>query len=763
MALSVGLPAIVFIVWRDSQSLLPTNLQRAIRAYKDVKRLHHNRTAILVAQQARLSAVLRDERFREGDVQSAFIVVTELLTEVLGAKRGGIWLFDTTQSSISCAHLYDVETKHGAVDFTVTREQGPLHFERLLSNEVIAVDDLDQDDAIQQIRRNRGALGVSRSAMWVPIELRGRIAGTLTVATHDQQIIWTAEQKLFAVAVANLVSLALERAERERVEVDLRYANAAAEAANQAKSLFLANMSHEIRTPMNGVCGMTELLSRTPLDAHQRRLVETTAQSAQTLLAIINDILDLSKIEAGRMDVDNAPFDVRETLERAIALFSCEASKKDLALTLVVAEDVPPILSGDAGKIRQVCVNLIGNAVKFTPHGGVTINASTDRSQDNRRCLILRIRDTGIGIAADKLENLCKPFVQADTSIARRFGGTGLGLSIAKRLIALMDGTIEISSLPNVGTTITFSLPLQEHDANGSQSDQTWRDGADAAATAGAQPTQAFVGGGHVLIAEDNDVNVELMTAYLSQLGCTWDIATTGHQAVRAARERDYSVILMDCHMPDMDGLTATRHIRVLQNAGNRARTPIVAVTADAFPESRKRAFSAGVDGFITKPFTEAGLRRAIAPWLDVSRVHGAGSSATLSPAPDEEAPAATQSARLDPATLATLRRVRPDLLQRLLNAFLTHTPHAMTSIEEALARTQVVALQLAAHSLRSSSANVGALRMSRLCRDIEILCEANDINAVLPIAHQLRDEWQAVQQEIRNEAESSDGECAAQ
>ncbi len=878
LALLVVFPVAVGLLWRDwilsGDADAPVRDQpfeiaraRALTSYRSraADRRNAKRTELLVEQQMRLSAVLKDERFREGDVKAAFAVVTELLAEVLGVKRGGIWLFDEAQTRISCAHVYDVDTKHGVVDFVILREHGPKHFERLLANRVVAVDDMDQDEAILEVRHNRGKLGVSRSGLWVPIELRGRIAGTISAATHKEQINWTAEQKLFAVAVANLASLALERVERQRVEEDLRRANAAAEAANQAKSQFLANMSHEIRTPMNGICGMTDLLTRTPLTPHQRRLVDTVGQSAKSLLTILNDILDLSKIEAGRVEIDIQPFDIRASIESAVDLFTSQAASKGIELVHFIANDVPEFTSGDGGRFRQVCVNLIGNAVKFTASGEVLVAVSVKQTDSGDKRLEIVIRDTGIGIDEDKIAQLCQPFVQADPSISRRFGGTGLGLSIAQSLVALMGGTTTISSRIGSGTTVSISLPLladTEHGASTTatsgalagitilaisrratsrnviaaymthagaclvttesalgairlvdrahqdqraftaviidatvddeqyralvtrlRSDVRNRDmkialvtslrrkddliepadsGIDAvitkplrrdeliegiAAMLAGPPSGAMAGNGqerqpqthaHVLVAEDNPVNLELACAYLTDIGCTFEVVRTGAAAVEAARHRHFDLILMDCQMPEMDGLTATRRLRELDRESDKPSIPIVVVTANAFADARTEAFAAGVDGFLLKPYNKSELRDAIGGWLTVHTV-----PARI------ETDRQNDEATLNIATLESLRHNRPELLVRLLNAFSTYAPKAVVTIDDAVANRNINALKLATHSLKSSSANVGAQRLSNLCREIEALCEARDNDAAFAATTRLAGEWLSVRQAV--------------
>ena len=844
-----------------------------------VHRTRHRIT--LVEQQTRLSAVLRDQRFREGDIQSAFAVLTEVLTEVLGVNRGGVWLFDAKQRSLTCSHIYDVDTKHGRVNLTVSREHGALHLDRILANRIIAVDDVDQDKAVAEIRRNLGSQTRVRSAMWVPIELRGRVAGVISAATHDERISWTAEHKLFAVAIANLASLALERVERQRIEEELRIANAAAEAANQAKSLFLANMSHEIRTPMNGVFGMTDLLTRTPLSAHQRRLVDNVHQSTTTLLTVINDILDLSRIEAGRIDLDPQPFDIRDQFESAVDLFTSEASSKGIELSHFFASDVPDSVVGDSGRLRQICVNLLGNAMKFTSSGDVslrvTVDAGTVEQPSPQPTLRIEIRDTGIGIDPAILGSLCQPFTQADASINRRFGGTGLGLSISHSIIAMMAGTLTIESTPNIGTTVIVSIPLVRPKptattiepqrqplaglallvvaqpptsrdimlsylaAGGATVDATesadtaqqlmvaavaahrpyraiiidhaiddafastllqrlkastdtcavpiilvgalrrttdaaetqdWggdavvskplrrRDLLDALSRAisgdapQSQPTTAAlrptIYKGHVLVAEDNPVNIEVAREYLAVIGCSCQVVRTGTEAIAAIEKQSFDLVLMDCQMPEMDGRTATQHIRGREARSGSPPLPIVAVTANAFSDDRAAALAAGMNGYLSKPYREAELRAVIAQWITPSSEPV--SESVPAPAAAFQAHSDPSASPLDMALLAPLRRNHPALLRRMFAAFATHTPETFRQMCDAINDANQDTLRIAAHSLKSSSANVGALRLSQLCAELEHLGDETEANRWAAASEQLTREWHSVEAAIHQQ-----------
>ena len=381
-----------------------------------------------------------------------------------------------------------------------------------------------------------------------------------------------------------------------------------AEAASQAKSRFLAVMSHEMRTPLNGIIGMTGMLKKTALDERQRKLVEPIFTSGHNLLTIINDVLDLSRIEAGKVVLLHAPFDPRECLAATIALFTAQAAEKGLSLDLVIAGGMPDFVIGDENRLRQVCVNLIGNALKFTKKGGVTVSATAETCIGGSVRLKISCADTGIGIAADAIEKLFKPFAQADTSISRQYGGTGLGLSIARHLVSLMGGEIGIASREDEGTRVTFEIDLDVADG---QNQAPKHQAVQAAGIEGL--------GIRVLVAEDNPVNIEVMRYYLEAFGCTSTIATNGVEAIAALRAGDFDIVLMDSQMPVMDGLTATRRICQREREFGYKRIPIIAVTANTFESDRQDAHDAGSDDFLSKPFEENDLAAILAKWVPAS------------------------------------------------------------------------------------------------------------------------------------------------
>ncbi len=364
-----------------------------------------------------------------------------------------------------------------------------------------------------------------------------------------------------------------------------------AEKADHAKSAFLATMSHELRTPMNAVIGMTSVLESTPLTDEQDDCVSTIRSSGSALLGIINDILDFSKIEAGRIELESEPFEMDACLNAVKNLLALSASKKTLELSWSRASDVPAWVHGDAARVQQILVNLGSNALKFTEKGSILIAVDASLSTADRHELHFAVRDTGVGIPADRLNRLFQPFTQADASITRKYGGTGLGLTISKRFSEMMGGRMWVESEAGEGSTFHFTILADPAEAPAGDPSSN------ATAEAGAAPSDL-----RILIAEDNSINQKVAVKILEKLGYRADVAGNGLKALEALERQPYDVILMDMQMPEMDGLEASRQIRAQYPPELRPR--IIALTANAMKEDRDQCIEAGMDDFLAKPFT---------------------------------------------------------------------------------------------------------------------------------------------------------------
>ena len=479
-----------------------------------------------------------------------------------------------------------------------------------------------------------------------------------------------------------------------------------AEAANLAKSTFLATMSHEIRTPMNGVIGMMDVLEGQTLTAAQRQVVATMRESAGTLLRIVSDVLDFSKIEAGRLDLEDAPFSLAALVAGAAGTLRPRAVSQGLTLTERIGGG-PDLLLGDATRIRQILFNLLGNAIKFTEHGSVTVTGHSARLPDGRARVDLTVSDTGVGIAPHVLPRLFNQFTQGDSSTTRRFGGTGLGLSIVRRLTELMDGSVEVASRPGEGARFQVTLHLRI-----------------AAATEVAAPPPPLAapaltpsGTGRVLVVDDHAVNREVLLRQLGMLGVEADSAADGEEGLARWLAGSYAVVMSDLHMPGLDGYELVRQLRAREVADRRPRTPVVAVTANALAGEAERCADADMDGFLAKPVTIGRLRAALQRWL------------TLAASSEVRASAVAIIPALDPAALAAWLGDDRPAIRAMLDRFVASAQAAEADLADAIA-TRPGEVVGAAHRLKGAALAVGARGIAAAAAELERAGRAGNMTA---------------------------------
>jgi PAS domain S-box-containing protein len=552
-------------------------------------------------------------------------------------------------------------------------------------------------------------------------------------------------REYFEGTIQDITSQVIAEEKRRKIEGELRaekeksdlLAKEAME-SNILKSQFLANMSHEIRTPMNGIIGFLTLVERGAYKDNEemKSFVSGARNSAESLLDIINNILDLSKIESGKMQLEETNFNLNDVIDEAVEMLSPKAEEKKLVITKVIYDDTPLLLNGDSIRLRQVIINLLSNSIKFTEKGGVEISTKLKSFEDDHVTLIISVRDTGIGVPPEKIGSLFKPFSQVDGSHTRKYGGTGLGLVICKEFINMMGGDINVESEEGIGSRFYFTVNMKlqrivKPSSHTRQYSKVYdlREPSPMTNLGGNEELKKQRSHFNILLAEDNPVNKKVAHKILSEAGFTVDSADNGYEALNAAKIKPYDLILMDVQMPVMDGYTATKEIRSLKT--EVSQIPIIAITAHALTGDKEKCIEAGMNDYISKPIIADQMIRIIDKWVKVVPSFSAPAAV--------EAPAA-KGEILDLVHLEKMSAGDKEFRDELISTYIEDVNARFDNIASLIFKRDIDKTINEAHTIKGASYSIGAVRVGDIAKEIEMAGRHNNLHAAADNLHYLKE-----------------------
>ncbi|MDP1948997.1 MAG: response regulator [Nitrospirota bacterium] len=622
---------------------------------KHIEHGERERARKLEQQQISLCELAKHEAIYAGNLDEALQLITETGSRVLGVERASIWALNEQRHELQLLDLYERTSNKHTAGATLAAQDYPSYFQAIGHEEhAIAAHDAHADLRTREFSQSYlTPLGIG-AMLDAPVRRKGQVIGVLCHEHVGKPRSWTMEEVYFSSSLATFITLALEAHQRRGAEQALVLAKEAAEVASRAKSEFLAGVSHEIRTPMNAIIGMADLLWETDLTPDQRKYLRIFRRAGGNLLSLINDILDLSKVEVGHLELESTDFDLNDLIEKAIEILAMRANEKGLELACHLSPTVPCALIGDPHRLHQILLNLIGNAIKFTDSGSITVRVAEDSDVPTPGAIRFSVSDTGIGVPSDKLDAIFESFTQAHASMTRKYGGTGLGLTISKQLAELMNGRIWVDSTIGQGSTFHCSVQL--------------------AVQSSPAPTQdnALVNlqGIRTLVVDDHATNRLILSETLAALGAEVTDVASGREAIDEWRRastsaRPYQLLLLDCRMPEMDGFQVAETIR---QASPSPDLTIVMLASHHWADDIARTYDMGLGGYLIKPIRKSDLLQTVGIALDrATGTHHATASARVTPSPSNE----TRALRI------LLVEDSPDN-QVLIRSYLKQTPYRL-------------------------------------------------------------------------------------